>query len=71
MIGSQRPYRVVFTETRDDGDIRRGTITVHDLATARREARALARDGKPAEVHHVNHHGQRQHLETYHPDPRT
>lgn len=67
MPGRRRPYRIVFDETQQDGTVRRGTISVHDLAAARHEATVIARDGKPAEIHYVTGDGRRQQLEYYSP----
>lgn len=67
MAGQRRPYRIVFEEDRGDGTVRRGTVTATDLDTARREAKAIASDGKPVEVHYVTDSGQRHPLARYGP----
>lgn len=67
-VGSQRrPYRVLFDDDLGDGTIRRGTVTVGDLDQARREAQAIALEGRRAEVHYVNEDGERAQLEEYSP----
>jgi hypothetical protein len=67
LVGQRRPYRVIFEADQEDGTVRQGTVTATDLDTARREARTIARDGKPAEIHYVTECGQRRLLERYRP----
>ncbi|MGH7750961.1 MAG: hypothetical protein ACREQ5_40270 [Candidatus Dormibacteria bacterium] len=50
-----------------DGSWRRGTLSAEDLWTACREADAIARDGKRAEVHYVAENGTRERLKECRP----
>jgi hypothetical protein len=67
VAGGRRPYRVVFEEEQGDGTTRRGTVVVSDLDQARREAQAIIRGGRRAEVHYVADDGQHAQLDVYPP----